>query len=256
MAYINWDLLFYVDPTTGESTVSTNPHAIGIPTYGNYWGANFAQHMLPGVPPTNFFGLPLTEAQLDATPSLLDDTLGDLDRAAYEHDVAWLHLTGYTLAGALTDLAYLNKAVALNPTDPEESLFAGLTTVGMIGSITLHGYGYLLLASPAKLVSAIKDAVHDIQYGLKNLPPAEQHLALSLIFEPAGLNEYVFDFAIKTKSFFQEYVEWNAMNALNAIIDGGEADNLLLNTGFPFYGTSHYALEYNAISGDIDLVSA
>ena len=32
-----------------------------------------------------------------------------------------------------------------------------------------------------------------------------------------------------------------AMNTLNAIIDGGEADNAPLSTGFPFPGTSHYA---------------
>jgi len=103
-----------------------------------------------------------------------------------------------------------------------------------------------------KLAAALNDAVHDIQYGLDNLPPDELVLALSLIFEPAGANEFVFDFAIQTKTFGQEFAELSIMKTLNGLLDGGEADNVPLNTGF-FPGTTHYELSYNAISGDLDL---
>ena len=81
--------------------------------------------------------------------------------------------------------------------------------------------------------------------------------ALNLIFEPSGdPGVFVFDFAIKTTSFKQELLETVAMNTLNAVIDGGEADNVPLATGFPFPGTSHYELAYNAITGDLDLNAA
>ena len=256
MTHINWDKPFYIDPTTGETTDPTNPKAIPVPTYGNYWGGNYAVGVIGGVAPTNG-GLPLTVGQLVATPNPADDPVDQLDYLSYLHDVAWLSQTNYTLTGALADLAFLNSVVQMDASyDPEASLFAGITTIGMIGSMTLHGFGSLLLSSPWKVVLAFKDAFHDIQYGLQNLPPGELNQALSLIFEPAGPNEFVFDFAITTNSFKQEFLELVAMNTLNGILDSGEADNAPLNTGFPFAGTSHYELAYNAMTGDLDLLAA
>lgn len=255
MADINWDKPFYVDPNTGETTDPANPDAIAIPTFGQYWGGNYSAGLFGGVAPTNG-GQPLTLAQLLATPSTADDPAGPLDYLAYRHDVAWQSMGGYTLAGAQADLAFLNAVVQLDARhDPEESLIAGITTFGMIGSITLHGFGNLLLANPLKLILSLNDAVHDIQYGLENLPSDELTLALSLIFEPAGANEFVFDFAITTRTFAQEFAERVIMKTLNGLLDGGEADNVPLNTGF-LPGTTHYELSYNAISGDLDLVTA
>lgn len=220
-------------------------------------GGNYAIGEIGGVAPTNG-GFPLTVAQLAATPNPNDDPVDQLDYLSYLHDVAWLSQPTCTLTGALTDLAYMNSVVQMDASyDPEASLFAGITTLGMFASITLHGFGNVLLTSPLKAVLALKDAFHDIQYGLQNLPPAELVDALNFIFEPSGdPGVFVFDFAIKTTSFRQELLEVVAMNTLNGILDGGEADNAPLNTGFPFAGTSHYELAYNAITGDLDLLAA
>ena len=260
MTLINWDKPFFIDPSTGETTTPLNPNAVAVPTYANYWGGNYAMGVIGGVAPTKPGGLPFTVAELLSNGNPADDPLDALDEGAYFHDVAWKFQTSYTLTGALADLAFMNYAVKLDASyDPGASLMAGLTTIGMAASITLHGFGSLLFSRPLKLVAAFTDAVHDIQYELNNLPPEELgdlDVFIHNFNAPSSLNEFAFDFAIKTTSFRQELVESVAMNTLNTIIDGGEADNVPLNTGFPFAGTSHYELAYNAITGDLDLNAA
>ncbi len=186
-----------------------------------------------------------------------EDAVDIIDYFSYVHDVRSSQ-TGpvYNLAQAQADAQLLGSVVAFNSRyDPEVALYAGSISLGMIGSLALHGF--LNVLSPFQLLGALTDAVKDIDYGLDHLPGEELADALNFIFEPTGdPNVFVFDFAIKTTSFRQEFVEVIAMNTLNAIIDGGEADNAPLSTGFPFPGTSHYELAYNAMTGDLDLNAA
>jgi hypothetical protein len=186
-----------------------------------------------------------------------EDAVDIIDYFSYVHDVRSSQ-TGpvYNLAQAQADAQLLGSVVAFDSRyDAEVALYAGSISLGMIGSLALHGF--LNVLSPFQLLGALTDAVKDIDYGLDNLEGEELEDALNFIFEPTGdPNVFVFDFAIKTTSFRQEFAEVIAMNALNAIIDGGEADNSPLTTGFPFPGTSHYELAYNAMTGDLDLNAA
>ena len=256
MAYINWDKPFYFDPTTGETTTPDDPGAIAFPTYGNYGGGNYSAGAIGGVAPSDG-GQPFTLAELLGNPDPADDPVDPLDYLAYRHDVASAQTgPGYDAAQAQADATLLGAVVQLDASyDPEASLYAGATTFGMIGSLALHGF--LGLLSPFKLIAALNDAVHDIEFGLEHLPQSELVQALNFIFEPSGdPNVFVFDFAITTTAFRQELVEGVAMNTLNAILDSGEADDVPLHTGFPFPGTSHYELAYNAMTGDLDLLAA
>jgi hypothetical protein len=254
MAHINWDKPFYVDPSTGESVAPGTPGSIPVPTYGNYVGGfGYAAGEFGGALLVQGNGSPYSFAMLNAIGTPEQDAVDIIDYYAYVHDVQ-SSLTGpvYTALQAQADATLLGAVVALDSHyDPEAALMAGVISFGMVGSLALHGY--LNVLSPFQLIGALTDAVRDIDYGLDHLPPAELADALNFIFEPTGdPNVFVFDFSIRTTSFRQELVEVIAMNTLNAIIDGGEADNGPLSTGFPFPGTSDYHLAYNAITGDID----
>jgi hypothetical protein len=256
MAYINWDKPFYVDPSTGESVAPGTLGAIPVPTYGHYVGGfGYSAAVFGGVLIVQGNGSPYSSMdELNANGTDEQDAVDIIDYHAYVHDVR-SSLTGpvYTALQAQADAALLGSVVALDSHyDPEAALMAGVISFGMVGSLALHGY--LNVLSPFQLIGALTDAVRDIDYGLDNLPPGELADALNFIFEPTGdPNVFVFDFAIRTTSFRQEFVEVIVMNTLNAIIDGGEADNVPLSTGFPFPGTSDYHLAYNAVTGDIDL---
>jgi hypothetical protein len=254
MTHINWDKPFFIDPSTGETVPPLTPGAIPFPTYGHYGGGNYSAGEFGGVLIKLPNGNPYSFVQLVAIGNDQQDPVDILDYFSYVHDVASSQSgPGYTPLQAQADATLLSSVVALNSHyDPEAALYAGATSLGMIGSLALHGF--LNVLSPFQLVVALSDAVHDIQFGLKHLPKGELANALNLIFEPSG-GEFVFEFSIKTTSFKQELLEAVAMNTLNAIIDGGEADNAPLNTGF-FPGTSHYELAYNAITGDLDLNTA
>lgn len=257
MTHINWDKPFFIDPSTGETVPPLTPGAIPFPTYGNYGGGGYSSGAFGGALLTQPGGIPYGFAQLLAIGNAQQDPADVLDYFSYVHDVRSSQ-TGpvYNAAQAQADATLLGSVVALNSHyDPEAALYAGATSLGMIGSLALHGF--LSVLSPFQLLGALTDAVKDIDWGLDHLPPSELVDALNFIFEPSGdPNVFVFDFSIKTTSFRQELLEVVAMNTLNAVIDGGEADNVPLNTGFPFPGTSHYELAYNAITGDLDLNAA
>jgi hypothetical protein len=256
MTYINWDKPFYIDLTTGETTSASNPRAIAVWTYGNYWGGGYSAGTFVDLAPVSSPGVPLTFNQLLLTAAPAKDAL---DFLAYRHDVFWQTQTSYTFAGANADLAYLNAVVLMDASyDPGASLTAGLTTLGMIGSITLHGYGSLLFSQPLKLVAALRDAFYDIRFGLENLPPEEDgelDVFIANFNAPSASTELVFDFAITTSTFGQELAERAIMSTLNRLVDGGESDNVPLNTGF-FPGTTHYEISYNPATGDLDLQTA
>jgi hypothetical protein len=257
MAHINWETPFYVDPTTGESVPAGTPGAIPVPTYGNYvGGSGYSAGEFGGALITGPGGVPYSFAELNAIGTDDQDAVDIIDYYSYVHDVRSSQVGPlYNAAQAQADAQLLGAVVVVDSHyDPEAALMAGVISLGMVGSLALHGY--LNVLSPFQLVTAISDAVNDIEYGLKNLPEGELDQALNFIFEPTADPEiFVFDFAIRTTSFRQEFLEVIAMNALNAIIDGGEADNEPLSTGFPFPGTSHYELLYNAATGDIDLAA-
>jgi hypothetical protein len=257
MAHINWDKPFFIDPSTGETVPPLTPGAIPFPTYGNYGGGGYSAGMFGGVLITQAGGIPYGFAMLNAIGTDEQDAVNIIDYFSYVHDVRSSQAGPvYNAAQAQADAQLLSSVVAVNSHfDPEAALYAGSISLGMIGSLALHGF--LNVLSPFQLLIALVDAVKDIDYGLDHLPPDELADALNFIFEPsADPDVFVFDFAIKTSSFRQELVEVVAMNTLNAIIDGGEADNAPLATGFPFPGTSHYELAYNAITGDLDLNAA
>ncbi len=258
MAHINWDKPFFIDPSTGESVPPLTPGAIAFPTYGNYAGGNsYSAGEFGGALITQPGGSPYSFAELNTIGTPEQDAVDIIDYFSYVHDVRSSQAGPvYNIAQAQADALLLSSVVAVDSHyDPEASLYAGSISLGMIGSLALHGF--LNVLSPFQLIGALTDAVRDIDYGLDNLPPDELADALNFIFEPTADPEiFVFDFAIRTTSFRQEFVEVIAMNTLNAIIDGGEADNVPLSTGFPFPGTSNYELAYNAITGDLDLNAA
>jgi hypothetical protein len=257
MANINWDKPFFIDPSTGETVPPLTPGAIPFPSYGNYAGGGYSASEFGGVLITQAGGVPYSFAILNAIGTDEQDAVDIIDYFSYVHDVRSSQ-TGpvYNAAQAQADAQLLSSVVAVNSHfDPEAALYAGSISLGMIGSLALHGF--LNVLSPFQLLGALVDAVRDIDYGLDHLPPAELVDALNFIFEPTSdPGVFVFDFAIRTTSFRQEFIEVVAMNTLNAIIDGGEADNVPLSTGFPFPGTSNYELAYNAITGDLDLNAA
>jgi hypothetical protein len=255
--YINWDRPFFIDPSTGESVPEGTEGAVPFPTYGNYGGGGYSAGEFGGELITEADGSPYSYDDLLDEGNELQDPVDLLDYLSYRHDLASANTgPGYDAAQAQADATHLSNVVALNARpDPEMALYAGATTFGMIGSLALHGF--LGVLSPLQVLAAVTDAVRDIHYGLKKMPPLELADALNFIFEPSeDANVFVFDFAITTTSFRQELAELAAMRALNAVLDRGELDDVTLNTGFPFAGTSEYYLAYNAITGDLDLNAA
>ena len=149
-------MVFYFDPQTlrpAPSGVAVPTYA--VPTYGNYGGSGYSE----GV-----FGPPAApyEPPVDA-----------LDALFLAHDIA---LEAAITPGeqAAADLALLRGVVALTPAelDPEASVYAGLTTLTMVGLLTAQGS--LDLLSPRELVRAALDAAGDIGRGLAGLDAGER----------------------------------------------------------------------------------
>jgi len=256
MAHINWSKPFFLNIATGETSYPFPNPAAGIvtpfPTYGNYGGGHYSEGIaFDGTLLTKPNGSPLGYAQLLAHGAGGQDPVDYLDYLSYRHDV----LTSGPLYSASADIDFINRLIPYSSNDPEANLYAGFTELGMIGSLAVHGE--LDELSPLKLIAAFADAVKHIEYGLENLKPPELFIALNLLFEQTALDTFVFDFSITTDSFGEELLELVAMNAVNQILDGDEADDAFLNTGFPFAGTSDYQLVYTlGTSNDLDLVSA
>lgn len=153
----------------------------------------------------------------------------------------------------LPDIDLLSRLIILDSSyDAGASLYDGFASIGMIGSIAVHGY--LGSVSPFLLIAGFVDALKDIEFGLEHLPQPELDVALHFLFEPADPGVFVFDFTITTTSFRQELIELTVMQTVDAIWDGGEGDPAL-NTGFPFPGETDYQLVFTVGTHDLDLIS-
>jgi hypothetical protein len=257
MTHINWNELFYIDPSTGDSSSTAQPGYIGIPTYGNYGGGGgYSAGEFGGELLTKADGSSLSYKQLLKVGDAAQDPVDKLDYLFYVHDVMSAQAgSGYTQQQALADISLLTSIDKLNVSyDPEASLYAGIAGLGMIGDLGIHGD--LGLLSSNQLLTGLEDAAKDIQFGLDHLSSGELAQALTGIFQPTSdPSTFAFDFSITTTTYQQEYYEFLAMNALNTALDFGESDYTVLNTGFPFPGTTDYELTYNVVTHDLDLLA-
>jgi len=255
MSHINWDKPFFFDPATGQSAPPGTPGAVPFPTFGNYGGAGYQSGVFNGVLLIKPDGSPYSYDQLLRHGNDLQDPVDSMDYLFYRHDVASAATVSYSDAQAEADAALLNGLVKLNTDyDPEASLYAGATEFAMIGELGIHEK--LGLLSPSQALAALKDAAHNLQYGLDHLPQNELAFALSAIFHPTSdPNTFRFDFAITTDSYSQEFVEMSVMKSLSAILDMGHSHHAPLDTGFPYPGTTEYGFTYNPVSHHFDLVN-
>src|SRR3954452_192810 len=145
MTLINWEQPFYFALATGDTggPYTGDPGTIPLPTYGNYGGADFSEGSFGGTPDTNTHGSPyLSFSALinDTDPS--NNPLSPLDYAFYKHDVG-TELASSPQETAAADLALIKDIQSLDRhgqlTDPEDSLYAGGTTLGMILDVELNG---------------------------------------------------------------------------------------------------------------------
>ncbi|WP_201865083.1 hypothetical protein [Microvirga soli] len=256
MALINWGRTFPVDPSTGEVLPVGTEGALDLPTYGNYGGGGYSAGEFGGKLLTASSGRPLSLTRLTKLGSESEDPLDVLDYLFYRHDVASNDVgERYDRAQAKADASLVKSLIKLDASyDPEASFYAGGATLAMIGRIAINDKLHFL--SPNLLITAVEDAVGDIQYGLENLPQQELIVALGALFEPTPeTGVFTFDFEVETTSVRQEFVEYLALNALNDAVDFGEADDAPLNTGFPVSGVSDYQITFNLLTRDLDLLS-
>ena len=256
MAFINWEKTFPVDPLTGEVLPVGTERALDLPTYGNYGGGGYSAGEFGGQLLTASSGRPLSLTRLTKLGSKSEDPLDLLDYLFYRHDVASNDVgEPYNRGQAKADASLIKSLITLDASyDPEASFYAGGTSLAMIGRLAINDKLHLL--PPKVLISAVEDAVGDIQYGLENLPQQELLAALGILFEPTSdPRVFAFDFEVETTSIRQEFFEYVALNALNDAIDFGEAEDVPLDTGFPLSGVSEYQLTFNITNRDLDFVS-
>jgi hypothetical protein len=256
MAGINWERTFPVDPSTGEVLPIGTEGALDLPTYGDYGGGGYSVGDSGEELLTTSTGRPLSLARLKMVGSPSQDPLDRLDYLFYRHDVVSNDVgEPYNRAQARADASLVKSLIKLDASyDPEASFYAGGATLAMIGRLAINDKLHFL--SPKVLITAVEDAVSDIQYGLENLPQQELVAALDGLFEPTSdPGVFAFDFEVKTKSIRQEFIEYVALNVLNDAVDFSEADDAPLDTGFPVSGVSEYQLTFNVLTRDLDLLS-
>jgi hypothetical protein len=155
LANINWDVAFHFDPLTLRPAPSGG---VAVPTYGEYGGPDYSEGAFgPLVAPY--------EPPADA-----------LDALFLAHDIA-SDAAATPAQQAAADLGLLRGVVALGPADldPEGSVYAGLTTLTMVGHLAAEGG--LGLLSRGELSRAVLDAADDIGRGLAGLDPGEREQA-------------------------------------------------------------------------------
>ena len=257
MSHINWDTPFFFDPMTGLDAPPGTVGAVPFPTYGNYGGPGYSAGAFGGALLTKSGGSPYSYNELLRIGTDLQDPVDRMDYLFYRHDLASFQAgSGYTDAQAKADADLLIGLVQLNTDyDPEASLYAGAAELAMIGELGIHEK--LGLLSPGQALGALKDAAHNLQFGLDHLDPDERSFALNAIFHPtSNANVFRFDFAVTTDSVAQEFVEMSAMKSLSAILDMGHAtSHPPLDTGFPYPGTTEYGFTYNTATHHLDLVN-
>ncbi len=154
MANINWDVVFHFVPVT----LRPAPSGVAVPTYGNYGGPGYSE---------GAFG-PLAEPYKPPADAL--------DALFLAHDLA-SDAAATPAEQAVADLGLLRGVVALRPAqlDAEASVYAGLTTLTMVGHLTAQGG--LGLLSRGELARAALDAAGDIRRGLAGLDNVEREQA-------------------------------------------------------------------------------
>jgi len=152
-------------------TYSFDGLTITLPTYGYNGGAGYTN----GV-----FGLiPTTETQ----PAYVDA----LDRLFYRHDLASAEATTAAQQG-LADYHLLTGIESLNGRtlhDPEASLYAGGTELAMLALVELNPAAPDL--TPRQATNAVRDAIHNIEYGVTHLSATELGLAQPYLAEAADI---------------------------------------------------------------------
>src|SRR3954464_11484521 len=88
MSNINWNLPFFFNPATGESSPTPTSGAIAFPTYGHYGGGDYSAGQFGGTLLTKTDGGPYSSNQLLAIGNALQDPVDQLDYQFYRHDVA------------------------------------------------------------------------------------------------------------------------------------------------------------------------
>ena len=151
---INWDVAFHFDPLA----LRPAPSGVAVPTYGNYGGPGY------------------TEGAFGPLVAPYEPPVDALDALFLAHDVA---TAAAATPGeqAAADLGLLRGVVALGPADldAEASVYAGLTTLAMVGRVAEEGG--LGLLPPRELFRAVRDAAHDIGRGVAGLDAGEREQA-------------------------------------------------------------------------------
>ena len=151
---INWDVAFHFDPLA----LRPAPSGVAVPTYGNYGGPGYTEGAFgPLVAPY--------EPPVDALDALF---------LAHDEATAAAATPGEQ---AVADLGLLRGVVALTPAElgPEASVYAGLTTLAMVGRVAEEGG--LGLLPPREVFRAALVAADDIGRGRAGLDPGEREQA-------------------------------------------------------------------------------
>ena len=143
---INWSILV------------PGPGGVPIPTYGNYGG--------PGYSNGKVLSSPDQPVDYSAPP------VDPVDALFRFHDMAYDSPS--TLVRAEGDFALIEgiQELSFGPLSPEESLYAGAAIVFGIQQLALVN-GHPELLSESQLLAAASTSVHDIEYGLTHLEPAD-----------------------------------------------------------------------------------
>jgi len=153
------------EATTTEEALNINwsvlvpgPGGLPIPTYGDYGGPGYSNGHVLSSP----------DQPVDYSAPSVDP----LDALFRFHDMAYDSPS--TLVRAEGDLALIQGIEELSSghLSPEESLYAGAAIVFGIQQLTLVNDHPELLSQP-QLLAAASTSVHDIQYGLTHLEPAD-----------------------------------------------------------------------------------
>jgi hypothetical protein len=139
--WINWDSTLHFHPTTLEAAT----HGIPVPVYGLYGGPGNSG---PGAP----------KDELDAAYQVHDEQSATADTVA-EQSAADVQL--------INTIAQLDQQGALS--DPEASLYAGFSTLAILGELAIND-DLELLGGQNALAAVVGGAIANIQEGLAGAP--------------------------------------------------------------------------------------
>jgi hypothetical protein len=256
MAFIHWNDLFYVDPTTGEAFETGDEGLIPVPTYGAYGGAFHPEGELPTNGGAMYGSFNDLQAATLGTPALKPVDWSDYYYYVHDFEIRNADTPEEQAAADIKLITSLTFGDSSYANDPEATFYDGVATLGLIGRLAVNDQFDLLEDNPVLLTTALVDSAADIEYGLDNFSKKELNLALDTLFEPSGNKQFSLGFEITTQTFFEEVAEAAVINA--AAFTLNESNDPRVNTiSWPsIVGTSEYAFVYNVRSHDLDLISA